>query len=134
MILKYFKLLTLCAFFIIPLFSCYKLPEVNNCSSFRVAPITKIVGSNTALVNQEVDLTISFGCTNGCGQFGNFEETTSGNTSTIKINAKYEGCICTKDAPTRTISYKFKKMQPGTYELKFYQSDNLYVTHTITVQ
>ena len=92
------------------------------------------MGANTALVNQEVVLTVSFGCFNGCGQFGNFEETTTGNTSTINVNAKYEGCICTQDAPIRTTLYKFKKSQTGTYELKFWQGASSYLTYTIIVQ
>jgi len=131
---KYFNPLIFCAFFIVPLFSCDKQQDKNNCLSYTKAPVISIVGANTALVNQEIVLTVSFGCFNGCGQFGNFEETIAGNTSTINVNAKYEGCICTQDAPTRTTSYTFKKSQTGSYELKFLQGENSYLTHTINVQ
>ena len=102
--------------------------------SYAKAPVTKIEGATTASVNQELNLTISFICFNGCGQFGNVEETISGNTTTIVVNAKYAGCICTQDVPTRTTLYKFKKVQVGTYQLKFLQTENTYLTHTIIVQ
>ena len=96
--------------------------------------MTKIEGANSALVNQEIILTVSFGCYSGCGQFGNFNEVISGNTTTISVNAKYEGCICTQDAPIRQTTYKFKKSQTGTFDLKFLQTENTYLTHTIIVQ
>ena len=131
---KYFNLLIFCTFFIVLLFSCNKQQEKDNCLSYTKTPVISILGPNIASVNQEVVLTVSFGCFNGCGQVGNFEETIAGNTSTINVNAKYEGCICTQDTPTRTTSYKFKKSQTGIYELKFLQGENSYLTHTINVQ
>jgi len=131
---KFFNNLICFVFSIILLTSCIKKKEEDKCLSYAKAPVTKIEGATTASVNQELNLTISFICFNGCGQFGNVEETISGNTTTIVVNAKYAGCICTQDVPTRTTLYKFKKSQAGTYELKFLQTENNYLTHTIIVQ
>lgn len=131
---KYFSTVTCFAFIILLAFGCTKKPGVNKCLSYTKAPVTKIEGPTTALVTQNINLTVSFGCFNGCGQFGNFEETTNGNTTTINVNAKYEGCICTQDTPIRQTIYSFKRTQPGTYDLKFLQTDNNYLTYTITVQ
>ena len=120
---------------IITLLGCNKKNEDNStCLSFTKAPVIKIEGANSALVNQEVFLTVSFGCFSGCGQFGNFEEVNTGNATAITVNAKYEGCICTHDAPIRQTIYKFKKSQTGTFDLKFLQAENTYLTHTIIVQ
>lgn len=131
---KYFIQLSFFTCFILLLFGCIKKQDEKKCLSYIKAPVTKIEGPSTASVNQEIDVTVSFGCFNGCGQFGNFEETITGNTTLINVNAKYEGCICTQDAPIRKTSFKFKKSQTGTYELKFLQSENIYLTHTIIVQ
>ena len=131
---KFFNNLICFVFSIILLTSCIKKKEEDKCLSYAKAPVTKIEGATTASVNQELNLTISFICFNGCGQFGNVEETISGNTTTIVVNAKYAGCICTQDVPTRTTLYKFKKSQAGTYELKFLQTENNYLTQTITLQ
>ncbi|MBP8115768.1 MAG: hypothetical protein KAY50_10460 [Chitinophagaceae bacterium] len=119
---------------IILLTSCAKKQEDEKCISTDKAPVTKIEGATTASVNQEINLTVSFICFNGCGQFGNMEETIAGNTTTIIVNAKYTGCICTQDVPTRMTSFKFKKAQAGTYELKFWQTENNYLIHSIIVQ
>ncbi len=116
------------------LVSCKKNKENSNCLSYTNAAVTNIAGPNTAFVNQEIVLTISFQCTNGCGQFGSFEETSLGNNINVTVKAKYEGCICTQDIPIRTTQYKFKKSQSGSFELRFLQSNNSYLSHTIVVQ
>lgn len=121
-------------FLIISLIGCNKTHERDKCLSFTKAPVIKVEGANAALVNQEIILTVFFGCYNGCGQFENVNETTAGNSTTIIVNAKYEGCICTQDAPIRQTTYKFKKSIPGTFELRFLQAENTYLTHTIIVQ
>lgn len=131
---KFFTNLICFACCIILLTGCAKKQEDEKCISTDKAPVTKIEGAAIASVNQEIILTVSFTCFNGCGQFGNLEETISGNTTTIIVNAKYTGCICTQDVPTRATIYKFKKAQAGTYELKFLQTENNYLTHTIIVQ
>ncbi|MBS3921993.1 MAG: hypothetical protein KGZ37_02445 [Nitrosarchaeum sp.] len=131
---KYLNQIFLYFSIIITLLGCNKKNEDKACLSFTKAPVTKVEGANTALVNQEIILTVSFGCYNGCGQFGNFDEASTGNTTTITVNAKYEGCICTQDAPIRQTMYKFKKSQTGTFNLKFLQTENTYLTHTIIVQ
>jgi hypothetical protein len=119
---------------IITLLGCTKKNTDNICLSFAKAPVTKVEGPITALVNQEIILTVSFSCFNGCGQFGNFDEAINGNLTTISVNAKYEGCICTQDIPTRQTTYKFKKSQKGSFDLKFLQTDNTFLTYTIIVQ
>lgn len=119
---------------IITLLGCHKKYEDSTCLSFSQAPVTKIEGANAALVNQEIILTVSFICFSGCGQFGNFDEAITGNVTTISVTAKYLGCICTHNIPVRQTIYKFKKSQPGTFELKFSQTGNTYLTHTIIVQ
>lgn len=131
---KYFNSIIFYSFFFLFLLGCDKQQDEKNCLAYTKGPVTNIVGANTAVINQEIVLTVYFTCFNGCGQFGNFEETITGNTSTIKVNAKYVGCTCTQDVPTRTASYKFKKSQTGTYVLQFFKGENSYLTHTINVQ
>ncbi len=106
----------------------------DNCLSFNSAPVTLVVGATSAMANQDVLLIVSFTASNGCGQFENFSESVNGNVNNITVNARYEGCVCTQDLPTRTATYTFKKSQPGVYELRFYQTASSYYTHSITVQ
>ncbi len=95
--------------------------------SYERAFVSKVEGSTTGQVNQEIALQVYFGCHNGCGQFGNFEENISANTRTIIVNAKYEGCVCTQEVPVRIGSYKFKTSQAGIYYLKFLKESNTYL-------
>jgi len=115
------------------LLSCSKMHD-NKCLSFTNAPVTKIEGPNTGSVNQDINLIVSFGCFNGCGQFGNFKQTSNSGTTIVNVIAKYEGCICTQDAPIRQAPYKFNATQTGTYYLKFWQAENNYLTDTITIR
>ena len=134
MIKKYLTPALYISLLVVSLISCTKTSNEPPCISFKRGPVTKIDGATSASVNQEILLTVDFTCFNGCGQFSNFEETVNGNETKIIINAKYEGCICTEDLPTRQVKYRFRKSQVGTYTLMFLQSDNIYLTHTITVQ
>ncbi len=132
--LNYFKTIALYTILIITILSCKKNKQEEQCISYTLAPVTNVTGGNTALINQELNLTVSFLSINGCGQFENIEESSSGNTTTLKINAKYEGCVCTQDVSTKTTFYKFKKAEAGIYELKFSQPDSTFYNYTITVQ
>ena len=114
--------------------SCSRKHHSNNCISYNQAPVSNIEGPKSGSVNQVIDITVSFDCINGCGQFGRFEQTSKDNTTLIKVIAKYEGCVCTDNMPTLQSIYKFKAKKSGTYLLKFLQADNVYLTDTIVVK
>lgn len=95
--------------------------------------VTTVTGAATATVNQEIDLNVFFGVVNSCGLFESFTETTSGNSTTINVAARYNGCYCTQTAQTRNTVYKFKRTAAGTYNLLFYLSETSFLTYTITV-
>lgn len=105
----------------------------NKCLSYKQAFVSKVEGSKTGKVNQVMTFQVYFGCNSGCGQFGSFDENISGNTRTIIVEAKYEGCFCTMDAPTRVTTYSFTPSQPGTYYLKFLKFNNAYLIDTLIV-
>jgi len=106
----------------------------DKCIDYKQAPVTATNTPATGIVNQDIAINVSFGCTNGCGQFGKLEETTQGNIRTIKITAKYEGCTCIMIAPILQTTYKFRTSNSGTYYLKFLQNDNVYLIDTLTIQ
>jgi hypothetical protein len=108
--------------------------ETGACESFKKVPAALIEGPDAGTVNQVITVTVSFAVFNGCGQFGRFEETTTGNTKKISIIAKYSGCICTDDIPTRKATYKFTAVNPGVYYLQFSSSDSTYLIDTLTVK
>ena len=114
--------------------NCTKKENNSKCLSYEIGPVTNVGGPATGFVNQDIFLLISFGCYNGCGQFGYFEQSFNGNTAIINVIAKYQGCICTQDTPIRQTIYKFRAAQPGTYYLKFLKTTGNYLIDTITIQ
>jgi len=77
---------------------------------------------------------VNFYVGNGCGGFGSFEETVDGNTITIKLIAKYEGCICTQAIEPRDVVYGFNPTTPGIYTLRFQNTEDTFITKTITLE
>jgi len=114
--------------------NCNKKYNNSTCLSYRAGTVTKVDGPNTGSINQEIFLLVSFSCTSDCGDFGYFEQSANGNTTTINVIAKYEGCLCTQNIPTRQTTYKFNATQTGTYYLKFFKTTGNYLIDTITIR
>ena len=104
------------------------------CIEYHQAAITMTNTPTLGEVNKEIPIIISFGCFNGCGQFDSFEESKQGNVLIINVIAKYEGCACTQDAPTKQATYLFETSEQGVYYLKFKQNDNNYLIDTLIIE
>lgn len=126
------KLTLLLSSLLLLIMSCSKEPE-NNCIENKIAYISSINSPTTGSVNEIINIEVSFGVNNGCGNFGKFIETQNGNTKTIEVEARYEGCVCTQDAPTRKTNYVFKTTISGNYILKFKSSSTEFITANLTI-
>lgn len=114
-------------------FSCSKEEPENKCIENRIAYVTSINSPSSGTVNENINIEVSYGVNNGCGNFGKFIETGSGNTKIIEVEARYEGCICTMDAPIRKTNYVFKTQISGNYILKFKSSSTEYITVNLAI-
>ena len=129
------KIAIICWSYALFLFAaCNKIGNDDKCISIVPAFVSEVNGPTTGAVNQDINLNVSFPCFNGCGQFETFEKSSNADTTIIKVFARYEGCVCTMDAPTRTTTYTFRTAQAGTYHLKFMQTPTLFLVHSITIQ
>lgn len=127
------KKLLLLVFSISLLTSCAEDDTEETCIEFGDAGIESV----TVLpvdTDGSYPIKVDFRVMNGCGNFGSFEESTEGNTTAIKVIAKYEGCICTQDLPLREVTYTFEPTAPGTYTLKFMTADDTFITETIVAE
>ena len=115
------------------LIGCSKTID-NVCLSNVNAPITKVEGPTEGFVNQEVDLEVSFGTYNSCGNFSSFKENTQALTTEVTVVAKYEGCVCAQVAAVKKAHYKFTKTTAGTYQFNFSQVNGSFITHTVVVR
>lgn len=105
----------------------------NQCISSKIEYVTSINSPTTAIVNEMINIEVNFRVFNGCGEFGKFIVTESGNSRVIEVEAKYVGCICTQDIPIRTTNYVFKASQAGEYELNFRSSPTEFITASLTI-
>lgn len=117
---------------LLAIISCSKEQE-NNCIENKIAYVSSINSPSTGTVKQNINMEVSFGVNNGCGNFGKFIETQNGNTTTIEVEARYEGCVCTLDAPTRKTNYVFKAQTTGNYILKFKSSATEFIIVNLTI-
>lgn len=126
------KLTLLLSILLLWIMSCSKEQD-SNCIENKIAYVTLINSPSTGSVNQNINIEVSFGVNNGCGNFGKFIETQNGNTKTIEVEARYEGCVCTQDAPTRKTNYVFKTQNSANYILKFKSSATEFITASLTI-
>ena len=107
--------------------------EEDECITNKIEYVTSVNSPNTVTINDTVNIEVNFRVFNGCGRFGKFIESENGNIRNIEVEAKYEGCICTQDAPIRTVNYEFKSTNSGNYELKFKSSPTEFITVNLTI-
>jgi len=105
----------------------------NECIEYEIGYVTSVNAPSTGNINETINIEVNFGVFNGCGGFGKFIETENGNVKTIEVEAKYEGCICTQDAPIRTVNYEFTTSNAGEYELNFKSSSTEFITVNLTI-
>jgi hypothetical protein len=108
--------------------------DKNDCVEYKLAPVTSVNSPSNGITNEIVNIEVNFGVFNGCGGFGEFIETQNGNVRVIEVMAKYEGCICTQDAPIRNVNYEFLTKIPGDYELRFKSSEIDFITINLLIE
>lgn len=108
--------------------------DVELCAYKETAYVTSVNAPAIGSVDEVLNIEVSFPLASGCGQFERFVVSNEGNTSTIEIIAAYIGCVCTLDAPTRTVNYEFSASKTGIYELKFKSSATEFITVFITIE
>ena len=124
--------LILISLFCLSFFSCTKPKSTEIVYSLRM--MTKVDGVAAGNVNQLIPLTVSWFYTSGsCDILDKFEETRQGNIISIKAYGYYSGSICTADAGITTKIYNFISTTTGTFELRFINPDNSFITYTITI-
>ena len=106
----------------------------DTCISYEHAPVISALVPAIGNLNQTIPIDITFSIYNGCGGFGNITETDLGNTKTLTVNAKYEGCVCTQVMGEVQTTYNFTPTTTGIHTLQFLQPNGEYLTYSITIQ
>lgn len=110
--------------------SCNKDPKTVDMRQWQM---TKVEGAITGAISQQIALTVSWPYSSGCDVLDKFEESRNGNIIIIKAYGHREEGICTMDAGIKTKIYNFVSTNTGTFELRFTNVDNSFISHTVTI-
>ncbi len=127
-----FQAIALVAFLAVGAASCSSddsTPSTNLATVYA----TEVTGPETGDVNQELSYTVKYTVANNCGLFNRFVESTSGNTKTIGIVARFAGNECGNTPVVKDTVYKFKPTAAGTYTLKFNKTASEFLTKSVVV-
>ena len=109
--------------------------EENNCTDYEeLANITAVQAPDVATVNESVDVAVTFSVQNSCGEFSDFNVSNSGMTTTIEVQAVYEGCACAQVITSRNATYTFNPEQTGEHTLRFRSGTDEFIEETILVE
>jgi hypothetical protein len=122
---------TIALLFCVSLFACKK-ENVDDPVYFQ-RMVTKVEGTFNGTISQPVDITVYWPYSNGCDVLEKFTKSQQGNIISIKAFGYTKAGLCTQDAGIKTKMFSFKSAIPGVFELRFYNPDNSFVTHTITI-
>ncbi len=115
------------------LYSSCNSDDKNDCVSAQRVFVTSVTSPSSGMVNEVISINVNFQVFNGCGDFNRFIEVDNGNTIDIEVEAVYNGCVCTTDAPIRTVNYEFETSVVGDYELNFKSNENEFITVNLTI-
>ncbi|MDX1827904.1 MAG: hypothetical protein R3342_00010 [Lutibacter sp.] len=127
------KYIIIMSVFLLANISCSE-NDKNDCIENKLAYVTSVDSPSSGVINEIINIEVNFGVSNGCGQFGEFIETENRNVKIIEVKARYEGCVCTQDAPIRTVNYEFATQTSGDYELRFKSNDTDYITVNLLIE
>lgn len=97
-------------------------------------PVIKVEGASNGTKNQIVPLTVYWPYTSGsCDVLSKFETSRKGSIIEIIALGYSSGGICTMDAGIKTKIYEFTSSSAGTFELRFMNRENTYLSHTVVI-
>ena len=96
--------------------------------------MNRVEGATTGKVDQTIILTVYYPTSSSCDVFDKFENTTQDHYFSYKAYGHTETSdFCTEAAIEKSVTVKFIAISVGSYELRFINKDNSYITHIITI-
>jgi hypothetical protein len=96
--------------------------------------MNRVVGDTTCKIDQTIFLTVYYPTSSSCDIFDRFENTTQDHYFSFKAYGHTETSkFCTEAAIEKSVEVKFTPVSAGSYELRFINKDNSYITHIIII-
>lgn len=108
----------------------------DSCPSIIGVATTAVTGPTETTVDVPVTLEVSYKAKKNCGGFSSFFKNPSSNplVDIITVNTMYDACACDEVESVEKQNYTFKKSTAGIYIVKFKNTNETFIEHTITVQ
>ncbi len=108
----------------------------NNCPIILGVSATAVTGPTETTVDVPITLEVSYVAKANCGSFTSFFKNQSSDAfvDILTINSSYDACSCDELDSVLKQDYIFKKTLPGVYTVKFRETNDTFIEHTVTVQ
>ena len=133
--MKYFKLSIIALIAVIGVITSCSLGDdgEQTCRTSSYARITNVVSQDTIQVGVPATADVTFTISNNCGTFFNFAESATINPREVGVVINFDGCECNNVATTATRTYNFTPTTVGQFVIKYFVSQNNYITKVYTV-
>ncbi len=111
--------------------SCNKNKDEDK--NLRHWPVVKLEGASNGTKNQVIPITVYWPYSSGCDVLSAFKASKQESIISIIPLGYTSGGICTMDAGIKTKIYEFTSASAGTFELRFLNRDNTFISHTVVV-
>ena len=108
----------------------------NSCPVIIGVSTTAVTGPIETTVDVPITLEVSYKTMKNCGGFSSFFKNPSTDplVDIITTNTIYDACACDKVESIEKQNYTFKKSTAGIYVVKFKNTNETFIEHTVTVQ
>lgn len=127
------KLIYLLPMMTLVFFSC-RTENETGCTYFISEAVSQVSMPDSAFVNQPININIHYNANNGCGNFNNFNVSSTNDTIVISPVVKYEGCVCTMIFQNLQNTYVYTASNPGYVYFKFPSTNTHYLMDSIYIQ
>ena len=131
------KKISIIAFLAILSLSCdINEKRANSCPVIIGVSTTKVSGPIATAIDEAIVLEVSYKTKKNCGGFSSFFKNPSTDplVDIITTNTFYDACSCDEVVSVQKEPYTFKKSTPGIYIVKFKNTNETFIEHTVTVQ
>lgn len=108
-------------------------PE-DNCEEEKLTAAFLFDYPDTVQVGESFNLNVNYVVENSCGDSIKFEGQQYDNTLEVRLRTYYLGCNCVDEFEEKSADYPITFIEPATYELKLWVSEDEYETYVVVAE
>jgi hypothetical protein len=104
-----------------------------DCYNHLEVPVVKIDMPDSALIDTDVNIDITYVIYNNCSKYATVKEYSEADTLSLHVFATYEGCDCPDVKPDSIVSLTFSSKAPRQYFFRALKYDGSILQDTLTI-